>query len=345
MQNNIIKGFLSLSDSLNQFLNNKETKYTDILNTTIHKASAANAWFTETNIRYALQETANLLTEKKLNTWLNKYAQSYAKNAKKIAVITAGNIPLVGFHDFLSVLITGHTFVGKLSSKDNILLPAIAQILSDIEPMFNARIIFTDFAIKSAAAYIATGSNNSARYFEYYFKKYPHILRKNKNSVAVLSKNTSDEELKHLAHDVFMYFGLGCRNVTSILLPDNFDINRLFNAFYNDYKFLQTHHNYMNNYDYNLAVLQLKQIPILVNGFVILREYPEVYSPISMVNYHYYHSNEDVQNFLKANNEKIQCITGNINNIDNLIELGNTQKPELWDYADNIDTIDFLMSI
>ena len=201
------------------------------LSEALQTASFHNPWFTQENIRFALNTWKDALNPESLTRWINPYDRDIQLiSPKRIAVIMAGNIPLVGFHDFLSVLLSGHYFIGKLSSEDKILLPAIAKVLCQIEPLFTPRIQFTESVLKDFDAIVATGSNNTARYFEYYFTKYPHIIRKNRNGVAVLSGDETDDALQRLGADICVYFGLGCRNVSKIFIPTGYDPKKLFKA-------------------------------------------------------------------------------------------------------------------
>lgn len=302
-----------------------------------------NPWFVKENILYSLNQISLLMTKQKLNNWLSKYPElAKEKQAKTVAVVTAGNIPLVGFNDFLSILITGNNILIKLSSKDNILLKEIANILIIIEPKFKTRISFTDNIIKGFDAIITTGSDNSAKYFQYYFEKYPHIIRRNRNSVAIISGNETKEDLHNLADDIFMYFGLGCRNVSKVFIPENYDITNLFEAF-SKYEKLIQHNKYANNYDYNRSIYLMNNIKFLEDRHVILKEDIDYSSPISVVYYEKYKDINLIINKLELNADKIQVIIANIS--EKFIKFGNAQKPDLNDYADNIDTIKFLSDL
>lgn len=255
----------------------------------------------------------------------------------------AGNIPLVGFHDLLSVLITGNKALVKLASNDKKILPILIQYLIKIEPEFCNMVEFTEEKLTNFDAVIATGSNNSARYFEYYFGKYPHIIRKNRNSVAVLTGNETQEELALLGKDIFQYFGLGCRSVSKIFVPRNYNFELFFKAVY-PYSNLLDYKKYSNNYDYNKAVYLMSLFPILDNGFLLLKEDFSYTSPIATLFYEYYDSLQELINKLAADKDQLQCIVSN-EMILNSIPFGSTQSPDLWDYADGIDTIDFLLKL
>lgn len=302
-----------------------------------------NPWFIKENIDYSLNQISSTLTKENLNNWLSKYPElKKEKQAKTVAVVTAGNIPLVGFHDFLSILITGNNILVKLSSKDNILLKEVANALINIEPEYKNRISFTDNIMKGFDAIITTGSDNSAKYFQYYFDKYPHIIRKNRNSVAIISGDETKEELENLADDVFMYFGLGCRNVSKIFIPENYELKNLFEAFAK-YENIIQHNKYANNYDYNRSIYLMNNIKFLEDRHIILKEDLNYSSPISVIYYERYKDINLIFSKLKKDDDKIQVIITNIS--EKLIKFGKAQKPDLNDYADNIDTIEFLSGL
>ncbi|MFP4024426.1 MAG: acyl-CoA reductase [Thiohalospira sp.] len=307
-----------------------------------------NPWFTENNIRKSIQAIGDSLTPEKLKKWINHYPElKKEKPAKKIGVITAGNLPLVGFHDFISVLISGHQFYGKLSSKDNRLLKFLIDFLIEYNAEFNNLIQIEENQLKSFDAIIATGSNNTSRYFEYYFGRYPNIIRKNRNSVAILDGNETDEDIRLLADDIFSYFGLGCRNVSKLFVPKNYCFDSFF-KYIQHYQSIYNHNQYANNYDYNKSIYLMNQIQHFDNGFVLLKEDMGLSSPIAVVYYEYYNNIKDIKDikdFLNLNNDQVQCIASNIEISENVVRFGKTQQPELWDYADNIDTIDFLLNL
>ena len=255
----------------------------------------------------------------------------------------AGNIPLVGFHDFLSVLISGHKVLVKTSSNDQHLIKFLANYLISIEPELADRITFTDGKLENFDAVIATGSNNTARYFEYYFKNKPSIIRKNRNSIAILNGNESHEDLVNLGEDIFRYFGLGCRNVSKLFVPKGYSFDAFFRAIF-EYQDVIHYEKYSNNYDYNKAVFLMSNFKLLDNGFLTLKEDSSYSSPISSIFYEYYDSLSDLKSRLKNDEDQIQCIVSN-DLTENSIAFGQTQKPKLWDYADNVDTLEFLISV
>ena len=254
----------------------------------------------------------------------------------------AGNIPLVGFHDFLSVLMSGNHIIAKLSSSDKYFLPLIAKYLEYLDPYFKKAISFSE-RLESFDAVIATGSGNTSRYFDYYFKDKPSVIRKNRNAVAVLSGKETPEQLEAMADDIFKYFGLGCRSISKIFLPKGYDLDLLFKAIYK-YNYLLDYDKYRNNYDYNKAVYLMSLFDIRENGFFMLKEDKSYSSPIASLFYEYYDDIEVLEQQLTDDKDKIQCITSEMN-IVGAIGLGDTQKPSLSESADGVDTLDFLLSL
>jgi hypothetical protein len=303
------------------------------------KAQRQNGWFTTAFIDQAVTSIARQFLQKSvLETWIKAY-QIPATNNKpqKIGIVMAGNIPLVGFHDWLCVFISGHSAIVKPSSKDEVLIKHLLQKMTEWEASISQQTQFAEM-LKGCDAYIATGSNNSAGYFDYYFGKYPNIIRRNRTSVAVLSGKESSEELELLADDVFQYFGLGCRNVTKLYVPENYDFVKLINAF-KKYNYLGDHHKFKNNYDYNLALHILNKKYYMSTDSLLLIEDEQLFSPIGQLNYSFYTDVNDVLALLKENTA-IQCITGAGN-----IPLGQAQCPTISDYADGADTLQFLVQL
>jgi len=299
-----------------------------------------NGWYTPEHVYFALQSWADALTKENLDTWLNPYDFNKV-TPKKVALILAGNIPLVGFHDFLSVLICGHEALIKLSSNDQHLLPFLTKYLIHIEPEFGSKITFTEGKLENYDAVIATGSNNTARYFEFYFKDKPSIIRKSRNSVAVLNGKETKEQLTALGEDIFRYFGLGCRSVSKLFVPKGYVFDSFFEAMF-AYQDVIHYEKYANNYDYNKAVFLMSNFKLLDNGFLTIKEDVSHASPISSVFYEFYENLTDLEKRLKTEEENIQCIVSD-NLIKNSIPFGQSQYPKLWDYADKIDTITFLL--
>ncbi len=345
--NNRIKVFVELGRFLHQFgadvrtdhhLNN--TFYNQ-MESAINKAKSKNQWFAARSIRHAFAAWANLLTQQSLNEWVVQYPDfKEPSNPKSVAIIMAGNIPLVGFHDFLSVLLFGHKVVAKMSSDDDCIFPVIKDILIELDPAFKSKIEFTDRVVNPDAV-IATGSNNSARYFETYFGKYPNIIRKNRTSVAVIAGNESKEELVQLGDDIFEYYGLGCRNVSKIYVPSGYDLNLIFSAIVNQ-AYVAQNSKYANNYDYYRAIFMLNKVPFLENGFAIFREEDELHAPISVVHYAYYDDKAALLKQFETQENELQCVVGKE---AGMIAFGQTQQPALHDYADGVDTVAFLLKI
>ena len=303
----------------------------------IYEATVINPWFTESNISSAVLAWSEQLNFETLNAWLNPYNLTKVNAPKKILVLMAGNIPLVGFHDLLSVLISGHKAIVKLSSNDSVLIPLLLHELIKINPKINEYIEFVD-SVKNERfhAVIATGSNNSAQYFEYYFKAVKKIIRRNRKSIAILDGTESVSDLRGLANDVFLYFGLGCRSVSKLFLPKEYDLNNLFKVFYS-FRHIINHKKYANNYDYNKAIFLMGKNKIIENGFLLLKEDRSHFSPVATLYYEYYSDMSMVNEFIELNSDSLQCVVSK-----EKVSFGSSQSPNLWDYADGVDTIAFL---
>lgn len=336
----IISAFAALGEILEALAKDQPRPLTcteaewEALQQLIEREQHHNGWFTPDAIKMAFQEIAPWLSNVQLNNWLATY--SYAEVPKTIALILPGNLPLVGFHDFLCVLCAGHKALVKLSSEDARLLPALAKLLVLFEPELQARIEFVVGKLSGFTAVIATGSNNSMLHFKQYFEAYPCLLRGHRTSVAILDGTETSVELEALGQDIFQYFGRGCRNVTQLLIAHDYDLNRFFEAII-PYADVIQHKKYGNNYDYNKAIHLMNQVPILDNNFVLLKESSELHSPLGMLHYHRYQSREEVLDFIKAQQQVIQCVVGH-----GYLPFGSAQCPKLTDYADGIDTMQFL---
>mgnify|MGYP005990189625 CR=1 FL=1 len=345
-----INAFVELGSFLKQFKSQTTNNLHESLNEQfyddfeflIKRQKAFNGWFTEPFVLDAVDAIAIMLEEEKLNSWMEKYTIK-EQEAKNVGVIMAGNIPLVGFHDFLSVLITGNNIVAKTSSDDNTLMKKVAEVLIAIEPDFDNAIKFVE-KLEGFEAVIATGSNNTARYFDAYFGKYPNIIRKNRNSVAVLSNDDTKEGLAELGKDIFQYYGLGCRNVSKLYVPKGYNFNQFFEAIFDDFQRITDNNKYANNYDYNKAVYLLGNNKLLDNNFILLKEDESLSSPVAVLNYEVYDTIDELNTKLSAEQENIQCIVSNVAPIDSL-KFGEAQQPQLWDYADGVDTIEFLIGL
>lgn len=303
------------------------------------KAQTQNGWFTERNVSNALEGLAYMLDEQKLTEWANRYAIGEAI-PKIVGIVMAGNIPMVGFHDLLCVLISGHYAAIKPSSDDGILTQAIIDWLLEIEPRFKKNLELRE-KLTNIDAVIATGSDNTSRYFEYYFKDIPHIIRKNRTSVAILTGDESAEDLQQLGVDIFSYFGLGCRNVSKIFTPKGYDLTKVF-PHWEPYTDLVHHHKYRNNYDYYKSIYLVNKTPHLDTGFLLTVSTDEMVSPISVLYHQEYEDLSQLEQVLDTYEDKIQCKVGSNRP---LIPFGKAQRPELWDYADNIDVVQFLTQL
>lgn len=324
---------------LSEFMHNPSDDFKAIM----QFAKNGNGWFTIDEVERSVTSLAKMLNKQDLEIWFNAIILN--ENPKKVGLILAGNIPLVGFHDVLCVIATGNIAVIKLSSSDDKLLPALLNMLISFEPAFESHIEYAERLIDFDAI-IATGSNNSSRYFDYYFSKVPNIIRKNRNSVAVLKGDETSEELENLGHDIFDYFGLGCRNVSKIFIPKGYDLKYFFEPI-EKHQPIINHFKYNNNYDYNKSIYLVNGVKHFDNGFLLVKEDENFVSPLAVVFYEEYLDINDVEAKLNAKNEQIQCVVSNLDlNINKeKIGFGDSQNPKLWDYADNVNTITFLSTL
>lgn len=309
--------------------------------TLTQKAINGNSWFTPQHIENAFEAWSQVLIRAKIEEWLQPY--SFTHSPKKVGLVLAGNVPLVGFHDVLSTLISGNQALVKCASQDAVLIKASIEALAEHAPQLASQVTWVD-RLTDFDAVIATGSDNTSRYFEYYFAKHPHIIRKNRVSVALLNGKESDEELKALGNDIFTYYGLGCRNVAKVFVPENYDLPQLIPHFEPFEKVLD-HHKYQNNYDYNKSIYLVNREQHLDNGFLLLKETKDLVSPISVLFVERYKNEAQLSLNLASMQDKIQCIVSQNGAYDGSIPFGEAQKPELWDYADGVDTLDFLCSL
>jgi hypothetical protein len=303
-------------------------------------AENENGWFTPNYSELALDALAKSLQKENLQKWLSRY-EITEKPAKSIGIVPAGNIPLVGFHDVLCVLLTGNRARIKLSSKDSRLMRFCLNELLQIAPDLGDYVIIEKDTLKDCDAYIATGSNNSSRYFEQYFGKYPNIIRRNRTSVAVFNGTEKEEDLKNLAKDIFLYYGLGCRNVSKIFLPSGYDTEKIIAA-WSDFEFVAKNHRWVNNYDYIRSIYLVNKTPFLDNGFACMKEDTGIFSPQCVVYYEFYDDVGQVREKINENSENLQCVVSSAFPEKNTVAFGKAQFPELWDYADDMDTIEFL---
>lgn len=350
-----IKAFVELGEFLEQFADKDKKQANNALNNDfytlfndlIETVHIYNGWFTPDNVRNAIDGIVKLLKKEALIDWISLYINKLnsEKQPKSVGVIMAGNIPMVGFHDMLCVLLSGNKFMGKLSSDDKLLLPALTKILIAIEPEFAPYIQFNDGTLKDIDAVIATGSNNSSRYFEYYFGKYPHIIRKNRNSIAILTGEETTEELTALGKDIFQYFGLGCRNVSKLFVPKGYKFDTFYESIF-PYNTIVNNNKYGNNYEYNRTVyLMNSSSNLLDNNFLLLKEDTGYSSPIGVLYYEYYETIASLEKKLSDESEQLQCIVGNYPSKTHKTPFGEAQCPKPTDYADGIDTMHFLINL
>lgn len=348
---NRIQAFATLGSMLLEVGENSQhkeftSKQLNKLEVAVVEAVNHNGWFVEDNVRYMFRSLGESLTKSNIESWVEPYKSELAKSktGKVAGVVMAGNIPLVGFHDFLTVMMSGNKIIAKLSADDNILLPIIAELLIITEPGFKEMIIFTDGWLKDFDAIIATGSNNTSRYFDYYFSNYPNIIRKNRNSIAVLTGEESKKDLQDICNDITLYYGLGCRNISHIMLPEKYILDGLLEACSQNEK-VNINHKYFNNYEYNKAIYLVNGTKHYDTGNMLFIEDESYSSPVSVINLSYYSDINDVNRLLEVNKSKIQCIVSISTEISNAIPPGKSQAPGLADYADGIDTMQFLINL
>ncbi|QCX52253.1 acyl-CoA reductase [Elizabethkingia sp. JS20170427COW] len=338
-----IKGLESLALFLKSFLNKEPERFTDEeneLNAILRRSEIENPWFTQESLRFSLEKWSLILNEKESIKWVENY--TFNNSEKKIGLILAGNIPMVGFHDIVCVILSGNIPVIKLSSKDRLLIPFLLKKWNDFtQQELEYQIVEK---LQNVDAVIATGSNNTARYLEYYFKDYPNIIRKNRTSVAVLTGKESDEDLQKLSEDIFRYFGLGCRNVTRLFLSEDFPLERLFENFM-QFKDIINHHKYANNYDYNRAIYLLNQDAFWDNNFVLLKEDQQLFSPLAVLNFSRYKDLGEVTHFIQEHEEEIQCVVASSELGMESVGFGEAQNPSISTYADGVDTMEFLSTL
>ncbi len=343
MPNSPIQQRIQSISQLGAFLTEalKSTGATSLaLSTILDQAMAQNRWFTHESMRQALSYWAEQLSPQSLSQWVDHYEMKEA-SPKRVLLILAGNIPLVGFHDVLCTYLSGHISVIKASQKDSVLLSYLLQQLTEIDPQSRSLVDWTTNTTTNFEAVIATGSTNSSRYFDYYFNKYPHIIRRNRNSLAYLEQSERQEHLKLLCNDVFDYFGLGCRNVTHLLLQKGFELNRLEEELRKRTDLL-AHNKYMNNVDYHRSVFIMNGQDFKDAGTALLVESQSISSPIGVIHYQWINDEKDASAYIQAHKEAIQCV---VSASDKHLNFGDTQQPVLGDYADQIDTLDFLLAL
>lgn len=343
--NDRIKSFELLGNLLRRYHEDSSEKEIQPFIAAARIAHSENQWFTPYNIRIALNNLGEALHTEHLSTWLSPYRQKLINpfEQKTIGVVMAGNIPAVGFHDFLCVLIAGHRLKARVSSSDARLLPAMADFLSTCLPEWHENITFVSGKLENFDAIIATGSNNTSRYFDYYFGKYPHIIRKNRNSIAIITGDENGEELEKLADDIMFFFGMGCRSISKLYVPTGYDFTKMISAL-RKYEPYSNHNKYRNNYDYARSIFMMNQLPVIDTGFLLIKEDQSVTSRIAVLNYEKYVEIPDVLNAINLNREAIQCVVCHRSVAPDVIPPGSAQKPAFWEYADEVDTLDFLLS-
>jgi len=334
-----LNAIIQLGKEIKADLSASDTSFKDVL----HQAYIHNNWFDEFHVRFALNKITDMLLENNLNKWLAPYNIHQNSYPKRVGVIMAGNLPLVGFHDFLCVLLSGHIFVGKPSSDDNILWSYIYEKLLCINADIKKYIYLKENLKNEFDVIIATGGDNTSRYFEYYFSKYPNIIRKNRNSIAVLDGSETSDQLTALANDMCLYYGRGCRSVSKIYVPENYNFNDLMTAL-KTFEHFSNHNKYFNNYEYYKSIYLINNQYFMDNGFILFKQQNDMSSPISVIYYEYYKSIEDVNHFIKQNATSLQCVIGHHNKTDGAFDFGSSQTPALHHYADGVDTLNFLIN-
>lgn len=338
---NLRIGYLTaISKLINNYFCENKSNWISKLEVAINEAENHNPWFTKKNIHNVLKYWANKLNDKSLIEWTNKY--NFHKTDSSVAIIMAGNFPLAGFHDFICVLLSGNKLIVKPSSDDKILICFFIDFLKDSFSELKDYIFISEGKLSDFEMVIATGSNNTFNYFEYYFRDKKSILRKNRNSIAILDGKETKVQLTSLARDIFQYFGLGCRNVSKIFIPVGYDLMKLKNYF-KEFEDIIYHNKYSNNYNYHKTIKIMNNEKFIDNGYFMLVESDEFSPPISVVNYQYYSDIKEVQEIIEENQDRLQCVVSHCN-IKKIVEFGETQNPKLYDYADNIDTFNFLLT-
>lgn len=342
----ISTAFVRLGEIIEAFLENNLDMNAPsflILERTVNNAKASNGWFTYDSIRQALRGIVYMVRDGAMMSWLNRYKQFSMLRPLHVGVVSAGNVPAVGFHDFLCVLVSGNSYIGKLSRDDQYLIPAMAEILISLEPKLGGFIQFTDDRLTGFDAVIATGSGNTARYFEYYFEKYPNIIRRNRNSVVVLTGSEDRADFEAISHDIFDYYGLGCRNASMVLYPDGYEMTNFFDVLAERQEVMEMV-KYANNVEYRRAIMLIGQEVFFDTGNLLLKRSESLASPVGVVHLKSYINDQEIKSWLVDHKEEIQCVIG-LQEEDGFVRPGRGQYPELWDYADGVDVMEFLFSV
>lgn len=340
-----VNSFSKLGEWLGKELDAVKEGKENSLEEILRKTHDQNNWFTRESVLRSLRALNSWLQKDKLDDWVSYYHIGNPANQKVVAIIMAGNIPLVNFHDLLGVLISGNKVLVKLSKQDSVLLPFLMEKLVAIETQWSGQITFTEEKLIDFDAVIATGSNNTSRYFEHYFGKYPHIIRKNRSSIGIIEPDMPKDDLRSFYNDIFDYYGLGCRNISFLMLPEKFE----WDEFHNAWEGLENplaHHKYKNNYDYYKSFYLVNKQPFIDLGMVMLTEGDQLSTSISVISYAYYKNEEEITNFIMQRQDEIQCVVSK-KNYGNFatIQPGQSQYPGLMDYPDNVDIIQFLLAL
>jgi Acyl-CoA reductase (LuxC) len=335
----MITEYIKAFDLLGKHLHNKEE-----IKPIIDKAYQHNTWFSPLECAIAVEAWANLLEKSAIEQWLGRYSIQI-NSPKRVGLILAGNIPMVGFHDICSVLLTGHIACIKLSSQDNVLIPYLLNKLISLEPSLASKIEYVE-RLNDVDAVIATGSNNTAKYFEYYFSKKPNIIRKNRNSIAIINGDESSDDFIKLGEDIFRYYGQGCRNVSKLFVPRDYNFSPMLDAL-QEFEYIGDQSKYFNNYNYYKSIYLVNREHHLDNGFLLLKENQSMQAPLSVLYFEYYDELKSLQKLLDTQSENIQCIVGNtLYPFKNqVVGFGKSQAPGWSDYADGVDTVEFLVNL
>ena len=333
----ILKDRVIAFDKLKDIL--LQSNHKSLIDSIIVEACDNNPWFTKSNVKYAFSSLVHMLNSDCLHSFSSSY--SYSNSKKKIGVIVPSNIPLVGFYDFFCVLLTGNIFIGKLSTSNKILLPFIARLLCDFHPGFKKLIFFKDYLV-DIDMLIVTGNDNTAQYFDYHYKRIPKLIRKHRISIGVINGGEEMTDYVKLSNDIFRYFGLGCRNVSKLFIPRNFDLNKLKEAF-SQHQGVLSHSEYMDNYRYQKVLCQLNNIRCIDFENILLIESNKINSPISVLYYQYYDDISLLSNVFNKLDKSIQCLVSGDAVIVNSIHFGDAQKPTLYDFPDGVDVMKFIL--
>jgi hypothetical protein len=345
----VARALLATGETLRAYLRNETVlgmfDFRDRINERVQQAETMNPWFTRQNILMSLRAWGDVLQPANFKRWRAMYpALPTRRESRTVAIIMAGNIPMVGFHDLCCCLLAGHNALVKLSGDDQVLIPLLGEMICEAQPELKSRITFTSGTISGFDAVIATGSNNSARYFDHYFSKYPHIIRKNRNSIAVLDGRESFSNLDELCKDIFDYFGLGCRSVSALFVPKGYDFSN-FIILFDAWDHVGNHNKYRNNYDYQKSILLINKIPFIDHRNILMVKRDSVQSPMAVLHYIEYDTIEEVKGFVEMNREALQCVVCTNAITEGTTPFGKTQQPALWDYADGVDTMAFLLAL